>query len=432
MYNRNNVSTICIRNATVIGHADPVSIVITDGKLSEVETEDAVTGPTIQKTLIDAERGLILPGFVDAHTHLDKAYAGTHNSGKDLESIDTVIQHVRKAKASFTVDGVHDRAVRAIQNHVRHGCTQIRTHVDVDTIGGLVPFNGVRAASNTCQDIATVELVAFPQEGIYRDIGTQELLIEALNRGADIIGGMPQLERTERDQHAHIDLCLELAAEYDVPVDMHIDETDDPNARSLEYLAARTLEIGLDQPVTASHACALAAYDSAHAGRVIDLVAEAGINVITNPATNLIHQGGYDTYPRRRGLTRVDELTAAGVTVAAAQDNISDGFYPYGRGDMAEIAMLAAHALQLATPDERSTAIDLVTTNAASITGFNSGRVNVGVPATINLFPPSVNSPGEVISSGNKPRLVLHRGRPVATNTFTTTLGPDRSVLSEL
>lgn len=426
------MSTICIRNATVVGHSDPVSVVIADGKLTKIESGNTISDIGTEHTIIDAQRGLILPGFVDAHTHLDKAYAGTQDSGKDVESIDSVIQHMRKTKASFTVDNVHDRAVRAIQNHVRHGCTRIRTHVDVDTLGGLIPLKGVCAANKTCQDIATVEVVAFPQEGIYRDKGTQELLIEALDRGADVIGGIPMLERTEQDQHAHIDFCLELAAEHNVPVDMHIDETDNPNARSLEYLAARSLEMGLDQPITASHACALASYDSAHAGRVINLVAEADIDVITNPATNLMHQGGYDTYPKRRGLTRVDELTEAGITVAAAQDNVGDGFYPYGRGDMIEIAMLASHALQLIKPEELSFAIDLVCKNAAAITEFKTNDITTGSPATINLFPPSVTSVGELIRSGNKPRLVLHRGQPVAKNTLTSTLEPAYSVLGEL
>jgi len=425
------MSEICIRNATIGGRDRPISVSISDGKLAQVGTADDAVASSPVDLVIDAEGGLLLPGFVDAHTHLDKAYAGTDGSGKDSESIDTVIHHAREAKGSFTVEDVHDRAVRAIRSHVRHGCTRIRTHVDVDTIGKLVPFEGVLAASETCREIADVEIVAFPQEGIHRDVGTREYLIEALERGADAIGGMPQLERTEPERHAHIDLCLELAGEYKVPVDMHIDETDDPNAQSLEYLAARTLSMDLDQPVTASHACALSAYDSAHAARVIDLVAEANIDVITNPATNLIHQGGYDTYPKRRGLTRVDELTAANVTVAAAQDNIGDVFYPYGRGDMVEVAMLAAHALQLAKLAEQAAAIDLVTTDAASVTGFDSNRIQADNLATITLFPPNVASPGDLIRTGSKPRLVFHRGRLVATNTCSTTIEPDLSSINE-
>lgn len=425
------MSEISIRNATVVGRDGPISVNVIDNKLAHVGTADDAVDSSPAQFVIDAEGGLLLPGFVDAHTHLDKAYAGTGGSGKDSESIDTVIQHAREAKGSFTVEDVHDRAVRAIRSHVRHGCTRIRTHVDVDTIGKLVPFEGILAARETCREIADVEIVAFPQEGIHRDVGTRDYLIDALERGADAIGGMPQLERTERERHAHIDMCLELASEYEVPVDMHIDETDDPNAQSLEYLAARTLTMDLDQPVAASHACALSAYDSAHAARVIDLVAKANIDVITNPATNLIHQGGYDTYPKRRGLTRVDELIASDVTVAAAQDNIGDVFYPYGRGDMVEVATLAAHALQLAKPAEQADAIDLVTTDAASVTGFDSNRIQSDNLATITLFPPNVTSPGDVIRTGSKPRLVFHRGRLVATNTFSTTIEPDLSSVTE-
>ena len=421
------MSTIQIKNAIVGSHNQPVSILINDNKITQIETENSDTDLPGVDSLIDAKGGLLLPSFVDCHTHLDKAYAGIEDSGTDGESIDAAIQQIHEAKASFTVEDVHDRAVRAIRNHVRHGCTRIRTHVDVDTISGLVPFNGVLAAKDTCCDIADIEIVAFPQEGIYRDPGTKELLIDALDQGADVIGGIPQIERTERGRENHVDLCLELAVDYGLPVDMHIDETDDPYARSLEYLAARCLEMGIDLPVTASHACALAAYDSAHAGRVIDLVAEAGIDVITNPPTNLIYQGRYDTYPKRRGLTRVDELSAGGVTVAAAQDNISDGFYPYGRGDMGEVATLAAHAFQLVTPAEQSTAINLVTTNAASVTKFNNCNVSTGASANLMLFPSSVSTPGDIIRTGSRPRLVFHHGKPVAKNTVSTTFDPDLS-----
>lgn len=425
------MSSLIIRNATVRNGDKRVSVIITDGELSVLEGAGIDTEYPRIEADIDAEGGLLLPGFVDAHTHLDKAYAAPGEGNTDMDSLDAVIQHAREAKASFTVDNVHDRAVRAIRTHVRHGCTRIRTHVDVDTVGGLVPFEGVRAARDTCREIADVEIVAFPQEGIFRDPGTETLLGEALDSGADVIGGMPFAERTDRDQHAHVDLCLELAAKHAVPVDMHIDETDDPNARSLEYLSARYLEEGLNQPVTASHACALAAYDPAHAARVIDLVAEAGVHVITNPGTNLIHQGSHDTYPKRRGLTRVDELMKAGVTVAAAQDNMGDGFYPYGRGDMVEVALLAAHALQLATPTERSSALDLVTTSAADVTGFDSHGVREAAPATITLFPPSIRSPGDVIRTGSLPRLVFHRGELVATNTSNTVFSPDVSSVAE-
>ncbi len=210
--------------------------------------------------------------------------------------------------------------MRAIEAHVTNGCTRIRTHVDVNTIGGLTPLQGVLAAREQCADIADIEIVAFPQEGIFQDPGAFELLEQALESGADLVGGMPDNERTTADRRAHVDRCLDLAERYGVAVDMHVDETDDPSARSLEYLAAAVLDRAFEQPVTAGHTCALAAYDDPHAARVIDLVAEAGLSAITNPPTNLVLQGRHDRQPKWRGITRVIELLEAGVSVAAGQD----------------------------------------------------------------------------------------------------------------
>jgi cytosine deaminase len=389
---------------------------VSDGRVDTV-APDLSDGDRV----VDAGGSLVAPGFVDCHVHLDKALIADSLPPNDSGTLEEAIATVHARKADYTVADVRDRAIRAIEMHVERGCTRLRSHVDVDTVGELVPFEGVQAAREACADIADVQLVAFPQEGILSDPGTDSLLDRALGAGADAVGGMPDNERTDADTRRHVDVCLDLAHEYDVPVDMHVDETDDPSARSLEYLAARTLDEGFEGRVTAGHTCALAAYDEPHARRVIDLVAEAGISAVTNPGTNLLLQGRADQHPRRRGITRVDQLREAGVTVAAGQDCIRDGFYPYGRASMIETALLTAHAAHLQTPAERRVAWEMVAGAAAEIVDVEYG-IREGVTATFNVFPDGVETRTDALRHGGAPAVVVHEGRVVAERHVDSTL----------
>ncbi|MEY7850070.1 amidohydrolase family protein [Natrarchaeobius sp. A-rgal3] len=417
---------LVVRNAAVAGRDDPVTITVADDRIVSIIVDDPAedewtTSDDGDPTMIDADGGLVAGGFVDPHVHLDKAYVAPDLPPNESGTLAEAIASIHERKADYTLEDVRDRAIRAIEAHARNGCTRIRTHVDVDTIGGLTPLEGVVAAREACGELADVEIVAFPQEGIGQDEGTADLLERALESGADLIGGMPDNERTDADRRAHVDICLDLAERYDVGVDMHVDETDDPAARSLEYLAAEVIDRGFDRSVTAGHTCALAAYDDAHAARVIDLVAEAGLSAITNPPTNLVLQGRHDAHPKRRGITRVDELVEAGVTVAAGQDCLLDGFYPYGRASMLETALLTAHAAQLTTATERRFAWAFVAGNAASILEVEHG-IESGNPATFNVFSSDVESRHEALRRGRPPRRVIHEGAVVAENEFESTV----------
>lgn len=409
---------VLIERARLPGRGDKTTVAITDGMIVAVGDERANREP--DRTL-DAAGGLVAAGFVDPHVHLDKAYIEPDLPPNDSGTLSAAIESIHARKGAYTVVDVRERAVRAIESHVRNGCTRIRTHVDVDTIGGLTPLRGVLAAREACAELADVEIVAFPQEGIRQDPGTADLLEAALEEGADLVGGMPDNERTDADRRAHVDDCLDLAERHGVAVDMHVDETDDPSARSLEYLAAAVLERGVDRPVTAGHTCALAAYDEPHAARVIALVAKAGLAAITNPPTNLLLQGRHDAPPKRRGITRVADLVEAGVPVAAGQDCLLDGFYPYGRASMLETALLTAHAAQLTTPSERQLAWAFVAENAAAILGVPHG-IEPGRPATLNVFPPAVSSRHDALRLGRRPRWVIHDGSVVAETELKTTV----------
>lgn len=407
---------VLVRNARLPDAEGTTNVGIVDGRIDSIG--DAVTDG---EAVIDADGGLLAGGFVDPHVHLDKAYIAPDLPPNESGTLREAIENIHDRKASYTVEDVRERALQAIDAHVRNGCTRIRTHVDVDTIGGLTPLEGVMAARTERTEVADVQIVAFPQEGIVRHQGTEELLASALESGADVVGGMPHTERTDEHRREHVDVCLDLARRYDVPVDMHVDETDDPSARSLEYVAAKVIETGFDRPVTVGHACALAAYDDPHAAAVIDQCAEAGLQFVTNPPTNLVLQGRHDSHPKRRGITRVDELQANDVPVAAGQDCLLDGFYPYGRASMLETALLTAHAAQLVTPEERELAWEMVADTAAEILGVGHG-IKPGARAVCNVFPPAVRTRHDALRLGCRPRAVIHDGAVVGRTTVQSEL----------
>lgn len=409
---------LVVKNARLIDVEGITSIGVSDGMVDTIEPEL----PDGERT-IDAEEALVAGGFVDCHVHLDKALIAEDLPPNHSGTLQEAIDNIHERKSRYTVADVRDRADRAIELHVRNGCTRIRTHVDVDTIGGLTPLKGVLEARNAWKHTTDIEIVAFPQEGILQDPGTIELLDEAITKGADVVGGMPDNELTEVDTQTHVDVCLDIAEEREVPVDMHVDETDDPTARALEYLAARTIDRGFEGQVTAGHTCALAAYDESHANRVIQKLAEAEMTMVTNPPTNLLLQGRHDQHPKRRGITRVDQLLNEGLTVAAGQDCISDGFYPYGRASMLETALLTAHAAHLQTPNERTSVWDMVTASSAAVMNRgNSYALREGSRAIFNVFPPAVRTRTEAIRKGTPPRKIIHDGRIVAENEWISSI----------
>ena len=266
----------------------------------------------------------------------------------------------------------------------------------------------VLAASEATRDICKVQLVAFPQDGLIRDPKAADFMRESLRAGIDLVGGIPHIERTPQDGWRHLALVFDLAAEFDAPIDVHIDETDDPQSMFTEQLAAMTIERGWRGRVTASHVCALSSYDDAHAARVMDLLAEAQINVVTNPAVNLYLQGRFDNYPKRRGLTRVRELLERGIRCAAGQDCINDPFYPFGKGQLSEQVFLLIHAEHMSAPEWFPKACEMVCCQAGEVIGLGSHRVEVGAPA--NLLVHALPDMWEIVRLRPEPLAVLHGG----------------------
>jgi cytosine deaminase len=287
----------------------------------------------------------------------------------------------------------------------------------------------VLAAARDCIDIAEVQVIAFPQEGLLRDPGAADLMERAMAEGATVVGGMPHWELDEAAQREHVRLCFDLAERHDADVDMHVDETDDGSVRTLAMVVAETERRGWQGRVTVGHVCALSAADEVYAAQVIAGCARAQVTVVSNPVTNLVLQGRGDTGLVRRGTTRVRELLAAGVPVAFGQDCVADGFYPFGRGDLLEVALVSAHAAQLTTRDELATCLAAVTSVPAGAwrLGATYG-VTVGARADLQLY--AAAGWPEVLRLQDPPTRVWFRGGEVARTTVTRALrlaaGEDR------
>lgn len=372
----------------------------------------AIGGPFEAVSELDAAGRLVVPAFVQPHIHLDKVLTGPllgpNRSGTLAEAI--ALSHAVKRRA--TVEEIRERAGRVVRAAVIAGTTAIRSHVDVDTIGGLKGLEGVAAARADHADLCSIQLVAFPQEGIWRDPGTDVLMAEAMRAGADVVGGMPHWEADLDAARRHIAFCLDLAVEHDADVDMHVDETDDPYWRSFELLVEEAERRDWGARTTAGHLCAMASWDDDYAAAVIRRAAAAGVMVATNPPTNLMLQGRGDHEPRRRGIPRVKELLAAGVVVGAGQDCIDDAFYPFGNADPLQVALIVAHAVQLGTPDEIAAALRMVTSDAARLLRLPDYGLAPGARADLVVL--DAETEREALREQAPRRWVLRGGRVVA------------------
>src|SRR5436190_537236 len=276
-----------------------VADVVVDGdRIARIRPEASAGVPEV----LDCSGRLVLPAFVDGHVHLDKVLIRDELSEHD-GTLSGAIEAIHERKRRYSVEDVRDRARAVIEESVRQGTTRIRSHVDVDTIGKLVPLEGVLAAAADCADIADVQTIAFPQEGLLRDPGAYELMEAALEMGAHVVGGMPHWEADEAAQREHVRLCFDLAQRFDRDIDMHVDETDDGGVRTLEMVADEALRLSYTGRVTAGHVCSLAAADEEYSRRVIDKCARAGISVAANPVTNLVLQGRGDRAYALRAIT---------------------------------------------------------------------------------------------------------------------------------
>jgi cytosine deaminase len=399
---------LIIRRGRLEGRPGLVDVALEGGTITAVGEDLALDAAT---ELI-ADGRLIGPAFVEPHIHLDKVGVAPLLPANRSGTLAEAIALLHETKSAATVEEIAERAGHVIRQAVMAGTTSIRSHVDVDPIGGLRPLQGVVRAAAEHADLCDVQIVAFPQEGIERAPGTTDLMREAMRAGAHVVGGMPHWELDREASGRHIEFCLELAVDHDADVDMHVDETDDPSSRTLELLAESTARHGWGGRVTAGHCCAMAAWEDDYATRVIERVAEVGVNVIANPATNLMLQGRNDSEPRRRGIARVKELLVAGANVSCGQDCVADAFYPFGSADQLQIALLLAHAAQLSAPDEIPHAFKAITVNAARVMRLEAYGVFPGARGDLVVL--EAETEEEALRLQAPRRWVIRGGRVVA------------------
>jgi len=400
---------ILIKNVALWGTDGIRDVGIADGRFVSIGQSDASLNATLT---LDAEGRMAVPGFVEPHIHLDKALISERAAVNISGTLTEAIEILWEIKRNYTVDEIADRASRVLAQALANGISRLRTHVDIDPIGGTRPAEGLIRARDRFRDLMDIQIVAFPQEGIVQSPGTEALMRQVMKLGVDVVGGMPFNEKSPQDSRRHIEIAFQIAREFDADIDMHVDETDDPMARTLEVLAELTIKNGWQGRVTAGHTCALASYPRNYADHVIERLREANINMIANPATNLMLQGRLDDYPKRRGVTQVKELLAAGVNVACGQDCVHDTFYPFGQNDPLEIAFLLCHASQMSQPPEILTVMDMVTNNGARALRVPDFRVAIGNIADLVVL--DARDPREAFATRMPRRWVIRKGKLIA------------------
>lgn len=343
-------------------------VAIAAGRITAVEP--GITAEAAE--VIDAAGKLVTAPFVDAHFHMDATLSygrpRVNQSGTLLEGIALW----GELKQQQTREDIVTRALDYCRQAVGKGILAIRSHVDV-TDESFATVEALLEVRERVKDVLDLQLVAFPQDGWYRAPGAEARVVRALDAGVDVVGGIPHFERTMADGAASVRAACELAADRGLRVDLHCDESDDPNSRHIETLAAETIRCGLQGRTTGSHLTSMHSMDNYYVAKLLPLIAEARVAAIPNPLINITLQGRMDTYPKRRGMTRVPELRAAGVTVAFGQDCVRDPWYPLGSGDMLDVAHMGLHVALMTAPDQMRAAFGMVTETPAQIMGLDFG-----------------------------------------------------------
>lgn len=361
--------------------------------------------------VIDATGDLVCPPFVDPHFHMDATLSygqpRVNASGTLLEGIALW----GELKAIATIDEMKARALDYCDWAVSMGLLAIRSHVDTcdPDLKGVQALLDVR---ETVKPYIDLQLVAFPQDGLYRDPNALDQTLRALDMGVDVVGGIPHFERTNDEGSWSITNLCEIAAKRGLPVDMHCDETDDPMSRHIETLAYETQRLGLQGRVAASHLTSMHSMDNYYVSKLLPLVAEAGIAAIPNPLINIVLQGRHDTFPKRRGLTRVKEMQAHGITVGWGQDCVLDPWYSMGTADMLDVAFMGLHVAQMTHPDEMHRCFDMVTQENARIMGLQGYGLSPGCTASLVVL--DAGNPIEALRLRPDRLAVVAKGKLVA------------------
>ena len=397
-----------IRNATLPDGRRGQDVLVQQGRIAAVGA--GLVAPEGAE-VIDAQGWLLSPPFVDAHFHMDATLSyglpRVNDSGTLLEGIALW----GELKPQLTQEALMQRALQYCDWAVAKGLLAIRSHVDVCD-DRLLAAEALLQVKQQVKPYLDLQLVAFPQDGVLRSPTALTNMKRALDLGVDVVGGIPHFERTMADGADSVRVLCELAAERGLPVDMHCDESDDPLSRHVETLAFHTQRLKLHGRVTGSHLTSMHSMDNYYVSKLIPLMAEAGVHAVANPLINITLQGRHDSYPKRRGMTRVPELMAAGLTVAFGHDCVMDPWYSLGSGDMLEVAAMGLHVAQMTSQAGMRACYDAVTTNAAKVLGLAGYGLAPGCHADFVLL--QARDPVEAIRLRAARLLVVRRGTVIA------------------
>ena len=400
---------LIIRNANLPDGRIGIDIGIKDGKI--VALEVALTAKAEKE--IDASGYLVSPPFVDAHFHMD----ATLSLGQPrLNQSGTLLEGIAlwgELTPHLTVEAIKERALRYCDLAVARGLLAIRSHVDICD-PRLLAVDALLEVRKEVSPYLDLQLVAFPQDGYLRDTGAAKLMETALDRGVDVVGGIPHFERTMDEGKKSVEVLCRIAAKRGLRVDMHCDESDDPNSRHIETLTAETVRHGLQGRVTGSHLTSMHSMDNYYVSKLLPLMAEAEMNVVSNPLINITLQGRHDFYPKRRGMTRVPELMDAGVKVAFGHDCVMDPWYSLGSADMLEVASMGLHVAQLTGVEQMQSCFRAVTEIPAAILGLEGYGLEKGCNADLVIL--QAVDPVEALRLKANRLFVIRRGRIISSS----------------
>lgn len=367
------------KNARLRHQDGNYDILIENGIIAGIQATGAMY--QTEDEVIDLDNKLVCEPYCDPHIHLDYVFTNDSFGENKTGTLFDGIASWSDSKESLSTEALKERARRGIREQILGGTQYIRTHVDVTD----PKFTGLKAMleiKEEYKEIADIQIVAFPQEGMYSFKDGDKLVEEALIMGADVVGAIPHFEFTAKLGQKSVEKTVDLAIKYDKLIDVHCDETDDELSRFLEYLAYESMINGIGERTTASHTCAMGSYNNAYTFKLFNLLKKSQINMISCPTENIHLQGRFDSYPKRRGLTRVKELIDDNINVCFAQDSICDPWYPLGNGNLMYVLDAGVHIAQLTSPEYMNRALDLITINGARTLGIESTySLKVGNPA---------------------------------------------------
>ncbi len=367
------------KNAKLRGKDGLWNILVRDEKIAELSQGDVSDW---QGEELDVKGALVSAPFIEPHIHLDTTLTAGEPEWNQSGTLFEGIQRWAQRKETLTHEDVKERAKKALKWQIAQGIQHVRTHVDV-TEPTLTALKALLEVKEEMSSHVNLQLVAFPQEGILSYPSGAELMEEALKMGADVVGGIPHFEFTREYGVSSMKIAFDLAEKYDRLVDIHCDEIDDEQSRFVEVVAAEAYERGFGSKVTASHTTAMGSYNDAYAYKLFRLLKMSEINFVANPLVNIHLQGRFDTYPKRRGITRVKELLEAGMNVSFGHDDIFDPWYPLGTGNMLQVLHMGIHVSQLMGYEEIVRSFDLITDNSAKTLHIeDSYGIEAGKPAS--------------------------------------------------